>query len=42
MTDSTPPTPTERLIKWTTAAAVVCVATVAAVVSYDHAYALVR
>lgn len=29
-------------IKWSTAAAVVCVATIAAVVSYDHAYALVR
>lgn len=33
---------TERLIKWSTAAAVVCVATVAAVVSYNHAYALVQ
>ncbi|GAB3429036.1 DUF2637 domain-containing protein [Flindersiella endophytica] len=34
--------PAERVIKWSTAAAVLCVATVAAVVSYDHAYALVR
>src|SRR5262245_55952370 len=34
--------PTERAIKWSTAVAVLCVATVAAVVSYDHAYALVR
>lgn len=32
----------DRLIRWSTAAAVICVATVAAVVSYDHAYALVR
>jgi hypothetical protein len=42
MTESPLPTATERLIKWSTAAAVLCVATVAAVVSYDHAYALVR
>ena len=32
----------ERLIKWSTASAVLCVAAVAAVVSYEHAYALVR
>lgn len=31
-----------RAIRWSTAFAVLCVATVAAVVSYDHAYALVR
>lgn len=31
-----------RAIRWSTAAAVLCVAAVAAVVSYDHAYALVR
>jgi hypothetical protein len=42
MNESTLPSATERIIKWSTAAAVVCVATVAAVVSYDHAYALVR
>lgn len=42
MTEPTVPSPAERIIKWSTAAAVVCVATVAAVVSYDHAYALVR
>jgi hypothetical protein len=42
MTESSLPGPTERIIKWSTAAAVLCVATVAAVVSYDHAYALVR
>lgn len=32
----------DRLIKWSTVVAVVCVAAVAAVVSYRHAYALVR
>lgn len=32
----------DRMIKYSTAFAVLCVATVAAVVSYDHAYALVR
>lgn len=32
----------DRIIKWSTAGAVVCVATVAAIVSYHHAYALVR
>lgn len=42
MTDPMPLSPTERVIKWTTAGAVVCVATGAAVVAYDHAYALVR
>ena len=42
MTEPATLSPTERVIKWTTAGAVVCVATVAAVVSYDHAYALVR
>jgi hypothetical protein len=42
MNQTTLPSPTERIIKWSTAAAVLCVATVAAVVSYDHAYALVR
>ncbi|GAB3428366.1 DUF2637 domain-containing protein [Flindersiella endophytica] len=42
MTESSLPSPSERIIKWSTAAAVLCVATVAAVVSYDHAYALVR
>ena len=42
MTEIPPPRATERIIKWSTAAAVVCVATVAAIVSYDHAYALVR
>ncbi len=43
MNGTAPPNgPTERIIKWSTAGAVVCVATVAAVVSYDHAYALVR
>lgn len=31
-----------RAIRWSTAVAVLCVAAVAAVVSYDHAYALVR
>jgi hypothetical protein len=31
-----------RVIRWTTALAVVGVATVAAVASYEHAYALVR
>lgn len=42
MTESQIAGATERIIKWSTAAAVLCVATVAAVVSYDHAYALVR
>jgi Protein of unknown function (DUF2637) len=32
----------DRVIRWTTAAAVVGVAAVAAVASYEHAYALVR
>lgn len=32
----------DRLIRWSTAAAVVCVATVAAIVSYRHAYHVVR
>jgi Protein of unknown function (DUF2637) len=32
----------DRVIKWTTAGAVVGVATVAAVASYEHAYDLVR
>lgn len=31
-----------RVVRWSTAVAVLCVAAVAAVVSYDHAYALVR
>lgn len=34
--------PADRAMKWSTAVAVLCVATVAEVVSYDHAYALVR
>lgn len=34
-------TATERIIRWSTAGAVVGVAAVAAVASYDHAYALV-
>jgi hypothetical protein len=33
---------TDGIIRWSTAAAVVGVAVVAAVVSYEHAYALVR
>jgi hypothetical protein len=33
---------TDKAIKWSTAAAVIGVAVVAAVVSYEHAYALVR
>ncbi|MBM7789651.1 DUF2637 domain-containing protein [Tenggerimyces flavus] len=33
---------TDRLIRWSTAAAVVCVATVAAIVSYRHAFHVVR
>jgi hypothetical protein len=33
---------TEQIIRWSTAGAVVGVAAVAAVASYDHAYALVR
>jgi uncharacterized protein DUF2637 len=32
----------DRIIRWSTAGAVVCVAAVAAVASYEHAYALVR
>jgi hypothetical protein len=32
----------DRTIRWSTAAAVIGVAVVAAVVSYEHAYALVR
>src|ERR1700743_1913328 len=35
-------TAAERVIRWTTALAVVGVAAVAAVASYEHAYALVR
>jgi hypothetical protein len=35
-------TATERIIRWSTAGAVVGVAAVAAVASYEHAYALVR
>ena len=35
-------TGTDRTIRWSTAAAVIGVAVVAAVVSYEHAYALVR
>jgi hypothetical protein len=35
-------TTTSQIIRWSTAAAVVCVAAVAAVASYEHAYALVR
>src|SRR6202050_4999635 len=35
-------TAADRIIRWTTAAAVIGVAAVAAVVSYEHAYALVR
>src|ERR1700727_3119368 len=35
-------TATDRVIRWTTALAVVGVAAVAAVASYEHAYALVR
>src|SRR5438270_41084 len=37
-----PMTAADRIIRWTTALAVVGVATVAAVASYEHAYALVR
>jgi uncharacterized protein DUF2637 len=37
-----PVTAAERVIRWTTALAVVGVAAVAAVASYEHAYALVR
>jgi hypothetical protein len=32
----------DRIIRWSTAAAVVGVAAVAAVASYEHAYALIR
>jgi hypothetical protein len=32
----------KRAIRWSTAGAVICVAAVAAVVSYEHAYAVVR
>jgi hypothetical protein len=35
-------TATEHVIRWSTADAVVGVAAVAAVASYEHAYALVR
>ena len=35
-------TGTDKAIRWSTAAAVIGVAVVAAVVSYEHAYALVR
>jgi hypothetical protein len=35
-------TAADRIIRWTTAGAVVAVAAVAAVASYEHAYALVR
>jgi uncharacterized protein DUF2637 len=35
-------TATEHVIRWSTAGAVVGVAAVAAVASYEHAYALVR
>ena len=35
-------TAADRIIRWTTAGAVVGVATVAAVASYEHAYALVQ
>ena len=35
-------TATEHVIRWSTAGAVVGVATIAAVASYEHAYALVR
>ena len=35
-------TAADRIIRWTTAGAVVGVAAVAAVASYEHAYALVR
>jgi beta-glucanase (GH16 family) len=35
-------TATEHVIRWSTAGAVVGVATVAAVASYEHAYVLVR
>ena len=34
--------PADRLIRWSTATAVVCVATVAAIVSYRHAYHVAR
>ena len=37
-----PVTAADRVIRWTTAGAVVGVAAVAAVASYEHAYALVR
>lgn len=37
-----PVTAADRVIRWTTAGAVVGVAVVAAVASYEHAYALVR
>jgi hypothetical protein len=37
-----PVTAADRVIRWTTAGAVVSVAAVAAVASYEHAYALVR
>lgn len=32
----------DRIIRWSTAAAVIGVAVVAAIVSYEHAYALIR
>lgn len=35
-------TATDRVIRWTTVGAVLGVAVVAAVASYEHAYALVR
>jgi hypothetical protein len=35
-------TSTHKAIRWSTAGAVICVAVVAAVVSYEHGYALVR
>ncbi len=35
-------TSTEKVIRWSTAVAVVGVAAIAAVASYEHAYALVR
>jgi len=35
-------TAADRVIRWSTAAAAIGVAVVAAVVSYEHAYALVR
>lgn len=32
----------DRIVRWSTALAVLCVAAVAAVASYEHAYDLVR